>query len=165
MPRVLDAERNMLEVEDRISDSILTIFYRRPNNAERVSYSNEMTIRKGGKVRVVKDVYGVQVKYGARLLTGIKTGDFIHGGKAFASDASDPAYDPEWKQHMLAGADDVLAYLARMAFGSVDRPDGDIFEDLDKPDDPVADSDEFTLEPADPAAGEAVAAGDPLSGR
>lgn len=166
MPRVLDSERNVLEMEDNISGCVLTVFYGMPSNSQRVRYSNALTKRQGGKVKVVKNVFSVQASFGLELLLGIKKGDFVAGGRAFASEQSDPDYDPKWRDHMVSGAPDVLAHLARTAFGSVEKPAlGVEFEDLENPDEgfTFADPDPDDASATTPAAGEAVAAGDPLS--
>ncbi|MHC1792012.1 hypothetical protein [Solidesulfovibrio sp.] len=161
MPRVLDAERNVLEIEDKISGDILEVHYRMPENSQRVRYSNALTVRKGGKVKIAKDIFTIQAGFGFELLTGIKKGDFVIGGRAFASEPGDPDFDPKWKEHVRAGASDVLAYLARTVFGAVDKPsDGVEFEDLETPEE------DFSLDATgdvEAAAPEATA--DPLSGR
>lgn len=135
MPRECYAEKNVLEVQDKISGDILTLYYNMPTNTDRVSYGNALFVRKGKKVVMVKDPFSIQAKYGLRILSGIKKGDFTNHGKVYASEPSDPDYDPDWKKHVEAGASDVMAYLARHAFGSVEAPsedDGIEIEDLEE---------------------------------
>ena len=172
MARILDAERNALEIDDKISGSVLEIYYQMPTNAQRIRYSNALTVRKGGKVKIARDIFLIQAKFGQELLTGIKKGDFIAGGKAFASESTDPDFDPKWKEHMLAGAADILAYLARTVFGAVDKPaEGVEFEELDAEDLENPGSD-FSFSDTDtdataviPDGEEVASSGSPLSGQ
>lgn len=118
MPRELMTECNVMEFEDAISGDILTIYYRLPDNDERVGYSMAFFDRDAENV-VAKSQFQVRLEYGAKICTGFETGDFTVGGKPIASDPNDPAFYPEWPKLMRKAAGDVLAMLAYNVFGGL----------------------------------------------
>jgi hypothetical protein len=114
MPRELSNERCEMEFEDRISNCTITFYYRIPDTDERVAYASEQIVRKGNKVE--NKTGETRLKYGLKILTGFKKGDFTVARKPFAWDPADPDYNPAWKTLVKAFASDLLAALAVMVF-------------------------------------------------
>lgn len=129
----LNATRNVLTLMDKLSGGELEFYHRLPTNDERVAYDNAMTKRKGAKVVVSRDYQITQAKYGARLLTGFKKGDFAVDGKAISSDQADPDFYPQWKNLLFRKRPDLLAHVARTIMSSVAQAElGIDFEDPDQ---------------------------------
>ena len=120
MPRDLSGGRNELTVQDNRSKSTIVLYYRDPTTQENVAYSNEMYQRKGRKV--VTRLGETRQKYGSRILTGFREGDFvkIEGGQqiSLSSDKESKFYDPEWKKLIQERASDMIEILAIHAFES-----------------------------------------------
>jgi hypothetical protein len=156
MARELNPTRNVLEIDDKISGSVLSIYYVMPSNPDRVAYSNAFFERKGSKVVAKADSLGIKASFGAKIVAGFEKGAFTLDGKIISSDSSDPDYFPDWKKFMSTSAMDVLAYLATTVFEALARPvtplDFEI-EDLAKPEEPeVSAPEEAAPAQSDPAA-------------
>lgn len=121
MPRQLSDQPCTLEIFDKISSSILTIYYRLPETTERVAYVNEHVSRKGRKFKTA--IAEPKVKWGKKIITGFGDGDFTIPGpdgkdKPIASDPASPNYDAKWKDHVEKYAADILMALAAHVFDS-----------------------------------------------
>jgi len=121
---------NELRLHDNISDSDIVLYYRPPTTEEQTAYTNGITARR--RNRVVTRLGETRMKYGGRILTGFRPGDFEKkqgdGWVPYASDPQDPAYDPEWLKLVCTYASDLVELLAVHAFeasASVDVADED----------------------------------------
>lgn len=121
MPRILTSAPNTLDIRDRISDSTIRLYYRMPTTEEHSAFQNEGVQRKGRKV--VTRFPQTRVKYGLKILTGFRAGDFCVPGdggdpKPIASDPDHPDYLPEWKAMVEKLAGDIVQVLAAHVFES-----------------------------------------------
>jgi hypothetical protein len=115
MGRILDDEPGILKLNDRISNSTLTLEYRMPTTAERATYSNALVTRRGNKFEY--HYTETRVKYGLIILTGFADGDFYKTKeKPLSWKPESPDYDPKWKAIVKAKASDVLELLAIHVF-------------------------------------------------
>ena len=133
MPRKTGEEINELRLYDNISNSTIVLYYRTPTTKERTGYANEAIQRK--RNRVVFRQAEARLKYGARILVGFRTGDFMKkvGDKwvPYASDEGSEHYDSSWKARLNEGAADLIELLAAHVF-DVPAELEDV-EDLDTP--------------------------------
>ncbi|WP_417913666.1 hypothetical protein [Candidatus Electronema sp. JM] len=109
-----------LRIEDALSGSTLEIHYRLPTTEERQAVVNEQLRKEGGEV--INDFIASRIKYGLRITTGFRAGDFgrMEDGKAvpMASDPRHEHYYADWKDALAEGAGDVLLRLASHVFDS-----------------------------------------------
>jgi len=110
--------KNELKLNDNLSNSKLSLFYRMPTSSEINGYANGMVTRKGNKV--VRSVGEMRQKYGAKILIGIGEGSFgkVVDGKTvpISSDPQSPNYDPQWQALVIKQAPDVIEILAIQVF-------------------------------------------------
>jgi len=138
----LDADRNVMEVSDKLSGQTFELYYRMPTNAERVAYDSAVTKRKGSQIKLAKDWMITQAKVGLRLCVGFKKGNFAKAGQLISSETGDADYFPEWKQLLFKVRPDILAHLTRTIFAAlndqetvdIDDEDAGTIEDLLDPD-------------------------------
>ena len=118
MPRIMDDGLNTFRIQDNISNSELEVYYRMPATEERTAFSNEAIQRK--RNQVVFRTAQTRLKFGLKILTGIREGDFIvkKEGKnvSLISNSNADGYDPEWKQKMKTYASDIVELLAAHVF-------------------------------------------------
>lgn len=120
MPRILGAKAaNELRIHDNISGDEIILFHRMPTTAEREGYANESIKRHRNKTTF--SIVAAREKYGSKILTGFREGDFqVEGadGKlvAFASDPASPNYREDWKDLMVQHASDLIQALAGHVF-------------------------------------------------
>lgn len=116
--RILLEEKNELRLIDKLSGTVLVVFYRMPTTQERLAYENGSFLRKGGKV--VNKVGPTRRKFGLLIITGIGEDCFgkVIDGKAvpISSDPESEHYDKDWKASMEASASDVLEIMAARVF-------------------------------------------------
>jgi len=128
MPRDLSGGRNELTVQDNRSKSTIVLYYRDPTTKENVAYSNEMYQRKGRKV--VTRLGETRQKYGSRILTGFREGDFVKNESGqqipLSSDKESKFHDPEWKKLLQERASDMIEILAIHVFESPVEESSDI---------------------------------------
>lgn len=111
---------NTLRLEDALSGSMLEIYYRLPTTEERQGCLSDQLRKEDGEV--INDFVASRVKYGLRIITGFRAGDFgrMEDGKAvpMASDSGHEHYYADWKDALAEGAGDVLLRLASHVFDS-----------------------------------------------
>lgn len=140
MPRMLSADNNTLRIQDNISGSTIELHYRTPTTAEHTAYQNECLQRKGRKV--ITRYPQARIKYGLKILTGFRAGDFVVAGdngqpRPIASDSDHADYSPQWREDLERYAGDIIQTLAGHVFDApaeveeVDRDDsaGDADQD------------------------------------
>ena len=113
MSRLLGEERHALAVKDPVSNSVVTLYYRRPSSEERVAYQLSAYRLEGGQRRFC--LGETRVKFGLEILTGFGAGDFLlpEDGEEVALD---PERHPDWKRRLAEHAPDLVAYLAQQVF-------------------------------------------------
>lgn len=136
MTRRLGDAKNVLRIEDVISGTIITMFYRQPTPKEMTEYNNKQIKRKRNKIATMHGE--VRLEYGERILIGFKDGDFEKQvvGKdkkvkwvPIASDPDSKIYDPDWKKIVSKHAADLIMLLAVHVFdGSVTADDDEGLE-------------------------------------
>ena len=118
MARREATERNVLDIHDNLSGTDIRFFFRNPTTAEMEAYNNMAVQRKRKKVKFQHAQ--ARLKYGLRVLTGIREGDFERkSGNAWvplSSDQGSPNYYPEWKQWLMDNAADLVMLLGMHVF-------------------------------------------------
>jgi hypothetical protein len=113
MARILGEERHVLTIQDPVSGSVITLYYRRPNSEERVAYQLSAFRLEGGERRFC--LGETRLKFGLEILTGFGAGDFIMAAEE-GETALDPARHPDWKARLAEEAPDLISYLAQQVF-------------------------------------------------
>jgi hypothetical protein len=129
---------NELCLNDNLSNSELVVYYRMPTTSERQEYLNRRQIRKG-KVFVDNTIVN-KADFGARIITGVREGDFERLGDngqylPISSDQQSEYYYPEWREWMAEHCNDILMVIAYRAFEvpvSAVLPGDKTGEDLEK---------------------------------
>jgi len=131
MARRQSEELNTLRLFDNISGSSIELYYRLPTTEERNSYANFAVQRKGRKQKLDFRVPEAQIKYGAKILEGIREGDFeiplnSHPNMGnldrnekyvtISSDQSSPFFHEKWKDVVLQVGADLVQALGRHVF-------------------------------------------------
>ena len=113
MARILGEERQAMRVQDPVSGSVITLYYRRPTSQERVAYQLSAYRIEGGERRLC--LGETRLKFGLEILTGFSEGDFQirEDGQAVPLD---PARHPDWRERLAEHASDLVAYLAQQVF-------------------------------------------------
>jgi hypothetical protein len=113
MTRVLGEERQALAVYDPVSESAVTLHYRRPTSEERVAYQLSAFRLEGGERRFC--LGETRLKFGLEILTGFGMGDFLvsEDGEEVPLD---PEQHPDWKERLREHAPDLVSYLAQQIF-------------------------------------------------
>lgn len=118
MARRLGEVVNEMIMKDKLSDTEICFFYRFPTTKERVAYENERFQRK--KKKVVNRTVETRLKYGLKILKGVRIGDFVKEidgeWKPISSDSGAEHYDPDWKEHVEKYAADLVMELAFRVF-------------------------------------------------
>lgn len=114
MSKPVADERCELIMADKISQTKIRTFYDLPTTEDRINYSNEQIVRKGG--RVVNRTGETRIKYGLKIITGIE--DYGDKGKRVpvSSDLNSPNYNPAWKVFLRTYRADILSLLAVHVF-------------------------------------------------
>lgn len=130
MPRRIGEEVNALEIHDNISNSDIVLHYRNPTTAERSGYANECIMRKRNRVEYRQAE--ARLKYGLKILTGFRAGDFERkpDGKwvPMSSEEGADNYFADWKEHLKKHAADLIMLLAAHVFdgsAEINDPDDD----------------------------------------
>jgi len=116
MPRRENSGGNLLTIQDNLSGCELGLYYRFPETSERQGYFNGMQKRLGKKV--VNNAVANRVKYGKKILTGLRDGDFERRDDAGAyipisTDMGNQAhYFEGWMKWMEDNCADILVALA-----------------------------------------------------
>lgn len=113
MARILGEERQAMRVQDPVSGSVITLYYRRPTSEERVAYQLSAYRIEGGERRFC--LGETRLKFGLEILTGFSEGDFQvrEDGQPVPLD---PARHPDWRERLAEHAPDLVAYLAQQVF-------------------------------------------------
>lgn len=115
MPRdLMQSDRNELKIKDSISGDEIVLFYRLPATKDRIAFQKACWKREGNKL--FSRIHDARAKYGAEILTGIREGDFVFGGKPVASDEGSPNYREDWKKLVEETAGDLLMMLGQQVF-------------------------------------------------
>lgn len=137
MARYLGTAENELRIFDNLSGSDIVLKYRTPTTKERNDFTNYAIVRKRNRVeyRVVE----AQTLYGARILTGIRDGDFEVPDEdgavvPLSSNPASPNYRADWKELLTKHASDIVQALGAQVFDrSVETDTGPDPEDDPQP--------------------------------
>jgi len=137
---------NSIRIKDPIGGGEIELYYRFPTTEERQQYSSSLFRARKGKVKTM--VSETRQRFGKKILTGFRTGDFVleEEGKelVFSSDKSSSDYREDWKALILNSAADIVEAMAYHVFeGAAVVPDDDEEDDPhdDDNDSPKADDD------------------------
>jgi len=113
MARILGEERHALAVQDPVSGSVITLYYRRPTSEERVAYQLSAYQLEGGERRF--RLGETRLKFGLEILLGFEAGDFLiqENGELVPLD---PGRHTDWQEQVLKHAPDLVSYLAQQVF-------------------------------------------------
>ncbi len=113
MPRILGEERHHMAIQDPVSGSAITLYFRRPTSEERVAYQLSVFHLEGGDRRL--RLSETRLKFGLDILVGFEPGDFViqENGEP---EALDPERHPDWKEHLARHAPDLVSYLGQQVF-------------------------------------------------
>lgn len=118
MPTILGASVQKLKLFDNLSGSEVELTYRMPTTKERSAYTNESFARV--RNRMVTRIVETRLKYGARILTGIRDGDFaVEKDGRIVEISSNPQsahYDASWKEKVVEFAPYLVETLAATVF-------------------------------------------------
>lgn len=113
MARLLGEERHALAIQDPVSGSVITLYYRRPTSEERVAYQLSAYRLEGGERRFC--LGETRLRFGLEILVGFGEGDFLIRENG-AAVPLDPARHPDWKEQVAKHAPDLVSYLAQQVF-------------------------------------------------
>ncbi len=103
----------MLKVQDPVSGSTITFYYRRPTTEERVAYQLSAYRLENGERRF--HLGETRLKFGLEILTGFRQGDFsIKENDQVVP--LDPVRHPDWRELLSEEAGDLVAYLGQQIF-------------------------------------------------
>ncbi len=135
--RLSKTDISTLTIHDNLSDSEIILSYRRPTTKERQGFENLSVQRKGKKVKFKHSE--ARLKYGGKILTGIREGDFeIEKAGTYVPVSSDPSsqnYVENWNELIKEMAPDIVQILAAQVFeasvelAELDDDDGKTDED------------------------------------
>lgn len=113
MSRILQEERYALAIQDPVSRSVITLYYRLPTSEERVGYQLAAFRIEGGQRRFC--LGETRLKFGLEILTGFGEGDFLipEDGREVPLN---PDQHPDWKALLGEHAPDLVSYLAQQVF-------------------------------------------------
>lgn len=113
MPRKLGEERHKMAIQDPVSGSTITLYFRQPTSEERVAYQLSVFHLDGGERRL--RLSETRFRFGLEILEGFAPGDFIiqENGEA---QSLDPDRHPDWKERLARHAPDLVAYLGQQVF-------------------------------------------------
>jgi hypothetical protein len=113
MPRILGEELHPMAIQDPVSGSAITLYFRRPTSEERVAYQLSVFHLDGGERRL--RLSETRLSFGLEILEGFEKGDFIIQEKA-EIESLDPDRHPDWKERLAKHAPDLVSYLGQQVF-------------------------------------------------
>lgn len=113
MPRILGEARHHMAIQDPVSGSAITLYFRRPTSEERVAYQLSVFHLEGGDRRL--RLSETRLRFGLDILVGFEVGDFIIQAEG-DSEPLDPERHPDWKEHLAQHAPDLVSYLGQQVF-------------------------------------------------
>ncbi len=123
MPFLLSEKPCEVTFTDKIANCSITLFYKLPSTEERTAYSSELIVRK--KRKVESKIGPTRLKYGLKVLTGFKEGDFATDRGPISSDPGSSRYDANWKALVTKYASHLIMALGAHVFESADEEEPD----------------------------------------
>jgi hypothetical protein len=117
MPRELKNKTAAVTFVDSIAGGQCKFYYRIPTASEIQEYDS-MRIRRE-KNQSFDNTSTARITMAARILTGIREGDFTVGDRPLSSDEKSENYDANWKDKVLDAAPDLLLLLGAFVFDHV----------------------------------------------
>jgi hypothetical protein len=116
MARILGEERHALALQDPVSGSVITLYYRRPTSEERVAYQLSAYQMEGRERRFC--LGETRLKFGMAILKGFEPGNFLiqENGELVPLDSD---RHPVWQEQLLEHAPDLVSYLAQQVFEGI----------------------------------------------
>ena len=118
MPSVLGDVSNELKMKDHLSGGEIVFYYELPDSEMRIKYENESMKREGTKIVINKTA--TRIKYGLKILRGVREGDFQSPKDGeivqLSSDRSSKDYNPAWKTLVKKYRADLIELLAIRVF-------------------------------------------------
>ena len=113
MPRILGEERHKMVIQDPVSGSAITLYFRQPTSEERVAYQLSVFHLEGGERRL--RLSETRFRFGLEILSGFEAGDFVIQTGSEVQNL-DPDRHPDWKEHLAKHAPDLVSYLGQQVF-------------------------------------------------
>lgn len=139
---MLGENKRTVIIEDNKTGQEVLLEYRDPTTEEEIQYSNNQIKRRGNNPQI--EVAQNRLKYGSKVLTGIREGDF--GQKKdghvcpLSSDPDSANYNPAWKKLVKEHARHLIMLLAVHVFEAPARLVGS--ETVDDDDEDGTDNDD-----------------------
>jgi len=115
MPRKLGNTKNELKIQDPVSGSEISLYYRVPTSEERIKYSSASFEWIDGQLKIVPAK--ARQKFGIEILDGFKEGSFQKEQEGQWIDLT--TSDPDWKSILMEFASDLIEALAMHVFEGV----------------------------------------------
>ncbi|NCD13685.1 MAG: hypothetical protein EOL92_00445 [Bacteroidia bacterium] len=132
MARVLNKENNLMIFADELSGSDVGLYYRMPTTRERQGYTNAAVKRGAKGNKITFHVVEAKIEFGAKILTGIRDGDFLlENGRPLSSDPTSENYIESWKDIVIDCASDLVGALATKIFDHIPDVAGTEEEDIE----------------------------------
>lgn len=113
MPRILGETSHHMIIQDPVSGSAITLYFRRPTPGERVAYQLSVFHLDGGDRRL--RLSETRLRFGLDILLGFEAGAFIIEADGEA-EPLDPDKHSDWKEHLAEHAPDLVSYLGQQVF-------------------------------------------------
>lgn len=121
MPKDLSSNViNEFSVFDKPSQSTITLFYRKPKNAEFIQYQSALVntaVKNKDSIDKVSETLNTAVEWALKFITGFKKGSYVIDGKEISSDEKDVNYYPEWKELLRKEAFSELNTFVNVVLG------------------------------------------------
>lgn len=108
------SDHNKMILEDPISGSKITLYYRLPTSTDRVEFEAASYRREG--TEVIDNTPQARVDSALKILTGFSEGSFGYGGEPISADPASPHYREDWKDLVRETASDLLSALSLKVF-------------------------------------------------
>lgn len=110
------SNKNEIVIQDNLSNTKITFYYKTIKTTDRLKYNSEMikALTDGGDV---KNAQEKQLDFVLDYLTGFEDGAFSVDDKIISSSESSENYFADWKIYLKENASDLLFTIAAVLFG------------------------------------------------
>ena len=131
---ILGEDKRTVIIDDNKTGQEVAFEYRDPTTDEEIQYSNSQVKRRGANTTL--EIAETRLKFGSKILTGIREGDFGQKkeGKVIplSSDPLSPNFNPAWKKLVKDNARHLIMLLAIHVFEAPGRIVGNEVKDEDE---------------------------------
>jgi len=117
MPKELSSKvKNEINIFDNLSQSEITLYYRKPKSSEYIQYQSAIVQNMVSK-KSPEEAQKIQIEWVSKLLVGFKKGSFVLDGAEISSEKEDENYYEDWKELLKEEEAPILLAVARVALG------------------------------------------------